>query len=373
MAKIEEEIATGAAKSAVQLKGIHHVEMYVGNAFQAAHFYRTVFGFRPIARAGLATGVRDRTSFALEQDRIRLVVSSGLTPESPIARHVHKHGDGVRDVAFIVDDVEQAFKAAVARGATPIMEPTVTSDENGRVVRATIGAFGDTVHSFIQASDYAGSFLPNYKPVENMGPTAKVGLVAVDHVAVSLEEGNLDTMVDFYTNVLGFHQSKHEMVWTERSAMNSKVVEDPTGNIKFPMQEPARGKGKSQIEEYLDFNGGAGSQHVAYLTEDIFTAVRSLQDNGIKFLRVPQTYYQMLEDRIGPVDPDEMRKASELGVQIDREEDGTLLQTFTEPLEGRPTFFIEVIQRRGAKGFGAGNIKALFESLEAEQALRGNI
>lgn len=372
MARIEEEIVS-AAPSAVQLRGIHHVEMYVGNAFQAAHFYRTIFGFRPIARAGLATGVRDRTSFALEQGRIRLVVSSGLSPESPIARHVYKHGDGVRDVAFVVDDVAQAFEAAVARGATPVMEPTVFSDASGRIVKATIGAFGDTVHSFIQASDYAGRFLPHYQPVDHMGPAPEIGLVAVDHVAVSLEEGNLDAMVEFYTKVLGFHQSKHEMVWTARSAMNSKVVEDPTGNIKFPMQEPARGKGKSQIEEYLDFNQGAGSQHVAYLTEDIFGAVRSLQENGIKFLRVPQTYYQMLEDRIGPVDPEELRVASELGVQIDREEDGTLLQTFTEPLEGRPTFFIEVIQRRGAKGFGAGNIKALFESLEAEQALRGNI
>lgn len=370
MAKIEEEVRTG---SAVQLRGIDHVEMWVGNAYQAAHFYRTVFGFRPIARAGLATGVRDRASFALEQGRIRLVVSSGLTPDSAIARHVHQHGDGVRDVAFTVDSVEEAFEAAVARGATPVMEPTAFSDEHGRVVKATIGAFGDTVHSFVQRGDYAGRFLPHYQPIENMGPAARVGLQAVDHVAVSLEEGNLDAMVDFYTNVLGFHQSKHEMIWTERSAMNSKVVEDPTGSIKFPMQEPARGKGKSQIEEYLDFHKGAGSQHVAYLTEDIFTAVRSLQENGIKFLRVPHTYYTMLEDRIGPVDPTELKLAAELGVQIDREEDGTLLQTFTEPLEGRPTFFVEVIQRRGAKGFGAGNIKALFESLEAEQALRGNI
>ncbi|HLL48450.1 MAG TPA: 4-hydroxyphenylpyruvate dioxygenase [Longimicrobiaceae bacterium] len=372
MAKIEEEVATG---SAVQLRGIDHVEMWVGNAFQAAHFYRTIFGFRPIARAGLATGVRDRASFALEQGRIRLVVSSGLYPDSPIAQHVHRHGDGVRDVAFTVDDVEQAFEAAVSRGATPIMEPTAFADDSGRVVKATIGAFGDTVHSFIQRGDYAGRFLPHYQPVDHMGPAAQLGrgLVAVDHVAVSLEEGFLDAQVEFYTNVLGFHQSKHEMVWTERSAMNSKVVEDPTGSIKFPMQEPAPSKGKSQIEEYLDFHKGAGSQHVAYLTEDIFTVVRALQGNGIKFLRVPQTYYQMLEDRIGAVDPADMIPAAELGVQIDREEDGILLQTFTEPLEGRPTFFVEVIERRGAKGFGAGNIKALFESLEAEQALRGNI
>jgi 4-hydroxyphenylpyruvate dioxygenase len=372
MAKIEEEVAT---RSAVQLRGIDHVEMWVGNAFQAAHFYRTIFGFRPVARAGLATGVRDRASFALEQGRIRLVVSSGLTPDSAIAQHVHQHGDGVRDVAFTVDDVAQAFEAAVSRGATPIMEPTAFADDGGRVVKATIGAFGDTVHSFIQRGDYAGRFLPHYQPVDHMGPAASLGrgLVAVDHVAVSLREGDLDAQVDFYTNVLGFHQSKHEMVWTERSAMNSKVVEDPTGSIKFPMQEPAPSKGKSQIEEYLDFNKGAGSQHVAYLTEDIFTVVRALQGNGVKFLRVPPTYYQMLEARIGAVDPADMIPASELGVQIDREEDGILLQTFTEPLEGRPTFFVEVIERRGAKGFGAGNIKALFESLEAEQALRGNI
>ncbi|HEV2148432.1 MAG TPA: 4-hydroxyphenylpyruvate dioxygenase [Longimicrobiaceae bacterium] len=370
MAKIEAEVAT---ESAVQLRGIDHVEMWVGNAFQAAHFYRTIFGFRPIARAGLATGVRDRASFALEQGGVRLVVSSGLEPDGAIARHVHRHGDGVRDVAFTVDDVEQAFEAAVSRGATPIMEPTAYADEHGRVVKATIGAFGDTVHSFIQRGDYAGRFVPHFQPVDHMGPAAAVGLLAVDHVAVSLEEGDLDAMVDFYTHVLGFHQSKHEMIWTERSAMNSKVVEDPTGTIKFPMQEPAPSKGRSQVEEYLDFHKGAGSQHVAYLTDDIFSAVRSLQQDGIRFLRVPQTYYDALEARIGPVDPGDMAAARELGVLIDREEEGVLLQTFTEPLEGRPTFFVEVIERRGAHGFGAGNIKALFEALEAEQALRGNI
>ncbi|HEX2091629.1 MAG TPA: 4-hydroxyphenylpyruvate dioxygenase [Longimicrobiaceae bacterium] len=377
MLKIEEEVATSEPRprSAVQLTGIHHVEMYVGNAYQAAHFYRTAFGFRPVAKAGLATGVRDRTSFAMEQGKIRLVLTSALDPDSPVARHVNRHGDGVHDVAFTVDDVAKAFEAAVSRGARPVMEPTVIEDERGRVVRATIGAFGDTVHSFIQLDGYQGRFLPGFQPFDNMGPVVPTGLTAVDHVAVSLEEGNLDAMVEFYTQVLGFHQSHAEMVWTERSAMNSKVVEDPTGSIKFPMQEPAHkeGLGKSQIDEYLDFHRGSGTQHVAYLTDDIVRAIRAIRGNGIQFNRVPHTYYEALEERVGKLDPELMREISDLGILVDSEEDGTLLQVFSEPLEGRPTFFVEVIERRGAKGFGAGNIKALFESIEREQALRGTL
>jgi len=371
--EIETAGAATATASAVQLRGIDHVEMYVGNAYQAAHFYRSAFGFRPAARAGLATGTRDRASFVLKQGDIDLVLTSALHPDTSVARHVAIHGDGVRDVAFRVDDVESAFAAAVEHGATPVLEPTASEDEGGRVVRATIGAFGDTVHSFIQRDDYEGTFLPGYQPIENMGPVDPVGLVSVDHVAVALDEGSLDRMVEFYTEVLGFHQSHAEMVWTERSAMNSKVVEDPTGSIKFPMQEPARAKGKSQIEEYLDFHRGAGTQHVAYATDDIVGTMRAVRRHGIQFLRVPGTYYEALEARVGRLAPWAFKAISELGILVDSDDDGTLLQTFTEPLEGRPTFFVELIERRGARGFGAGNIKALFEAVEREQALRGTL
>jgi 4-hydroxyphenylpyruvate dioxygenase len=373
MATTEREIIGAATKSAVQLRGIDHVEMYVGNAYQAAHFYRAAFGFAPIARSGLANGVKDRASFALAQDRIKLVLTSAIDPDTEIGRHVAAHGDGVRDVAFRVDDVEAAFETAVLRGATPILEPVVLEDDHGRVVKATIGAFGDTVHSFVQRDDYAGCFLPGFSPSPAMGPVEPVGLVGVDHVAVCLDEGSLDKQVEFYTEVLGFHQSHAEMVWTERSAMNSKAVEDPTGSIKFPMQEPARAKGKSQIEEYLSFNRGAGTQHVAYLTDDIVATMRAVRRNGIQFLRVPETYYEALEGRVGKLAPWAFKAFQELGILVDSDDDGMLLQTFTEPLEARPTFFVELIERRGARGFGAGNIKALFEAVEREQALRGTL
>ncbi|HKP74570.1 MAG TPA: 4-hydroxyphenylpyruvate dioxygenase [Longimicrobiaceae bacterium] len=373
MATTEMEMIGSETGSAVKLQGIDHVEMYVGNAFQAAHFYRTAFGFAPAARAGLATGSRDRASILVRQGEIGLLLTSALHPDSPVARHVATHGDGVSDVAFHVDDVEAAFDAAVSAGATPLLEPVLLEDDHGRVVKATIGAFGDTVHSFIQRDDYAGCFLPGFEAYENMGPVEPVGLVSVDHVAVALDEGSLDRMVEFYTRVLGFHQSHAEMVWTERSAMNSKVVEDPTGSIKFPMQEPARAKGKSQIEEYLDFHKGAGTQHVAYTTDDLVSTMRAVRRAGIQFLRVPDTYYEALEARVGKLAPWAFKAFSELGILVDSDDDGTLLQTFTEPLEGRPTFFVELIERRGARGFGAGNIKALFEAVEREQALRGTL
>ncbi|HEX8906596.1 MAG TPA: 4-hydroxyphenylpyruvate dioxygenase [Longimicrobiaceae bacterium] len=373
MATMETEVGTAPTSSAVQLRGIDHVEMYVGNAYQAAHFYRAAFGFRPVGRAGLATGTRDRASYVMEQGDIRLVLTSPLNPDSAVARHVATHGDGVADVAFRVEDVQAAFEAAVAHGARPVAQPEMLEDEHGRVTRATIGAFGDTVHTFVQREDYGGCFLPGYLAYDNMGTVEPVGFVSVDHVAVCLDEGSLDQMVEFYTRVLGFHQSHAEMVWTERSAMNSKVVEDPSGSIKFPMQEPARAKGKSQIEEYLDFHRGAGTQHVAYLTDDIVGTMRAVRRNGIQFLRVPHTYYEALEARVGKLAPWAFRTVSELGILMDSDDDGTLLQTFTEPLEGRPTFFVEVIERRGARGFGAGNIKALFEAVEREQALRGTL
>ncbi len=374
MSTIEQEaVEASAPQAALPLDGIDHVEMYVGNAYQAAHFYRTMFGFRPVARAGLETGVRDRLSIVMEQGDIRLVLTSGLSPDSPISEQASLHGDGVKDVAFAVDDVEATFQTAVRRGAIPLMEPRVDEDAHGRVVRATIGAPGDTVHSFVQRNGYTGAFLPGYEPILDAPEATPVGLTEVDHVAVSMEQGQLDQWIAFYKDVLGFHQSHHEMVWTKNSAMNSKVVEDSSGKIKFPIQEPAVNGGKSQVQEYLNFNRGAGAQHVAFLTDDICGAVRSIRDRGVRFLRVPNSYYEVVEERVGAIPPAKLEELSQLAVLVDSDEDGRLLQIFSEPVGARPTMFVELIERQGAKGFGSGNIKALFEAVEREQEKRGNI
>lgn len=374
MSTIEREaIKIPAVQSAVRLDGIDHVELYVGNAYQAAHFYRAMFGFRPVARAGLETGVRDRLSIAMEQGDIRLVLTSGLDPESPIARHAALHGDGVKDVAFRVDDVESAFHTAVQRGARAVAEPHVHEDDRGRVVRATIGAPGDTVHSLVQRQGYADALFPGFEPILDAPATVPTGFIEVDHVAVSMEQGQLDHWIEFYKAVLGFHQSHHEMVWTKHSAMNSKVVEDASGKIKFPIVEPAHNGTRSQVQEYLNFNHGAGAQHVAFLSNDIRATVRAIRQNGVKFLRIPSTYYEVLEERVGAIAPSLMEELRELGILVDSDDDGRLLQIFSEPVEARPTMFVEVIERQGARGFGSGNIKALFEAVEREQERRGNI
>lgn len=374
MAMLEQDaLKIPAIQPALRLDGIDHVEMYVGNAYQAAHFYRALFGFRPVARAGLETGMRDRLSIVMEQGDVRLVLTSGLEPDSAISRHVALHGDGVKDVAFRVDDVASAFRTAVERGARPVAEPQVHEDGEGRVVRATIGAPGDTVHSLVERHGYAGSLFPNFEPIQDPPTTVPTGIVEVDHVAVSMEQGLLDQWVTFYKEVLGFHQSHHEMVWTKHSAMNSKVVEDASGKIKFPIVEPAHNGGKSQVQEYLNFNHGAGAQHVAFLSHDIRSSVRAIRDNGVRFLRIPSTYYEVLEERVGAIDPAMMVELQELGILVDSEEDGRLLQIFSEPVEARPTMFVELIERQGAQGFGSGNIKALFEAVEREQERRGNI
>jgi 4-hydroxyphenylpyruvate dioxygenase len=374
MATIESDVVqVPAVQSAVRLDGIDHVELYVGNAYQAAHFYRAMFGFRPVARAGLETGMRDRLSVVMEQGDIRLVLTSGLEPDSPIARHAALHGDGVKDVAFRVDDVAGAFETAVRRGARPVAEPHVHEDDRGRVVRATIGAPGDTVHSLVERQGFAGALFPGFEPIANAPRTTPVGFAEVDHVAVSMEQGQLDHWIQFYKEVLGFHQSHHEMVWTKHSAMNSKVVEDASGKIKFPIVEPAHNGGKSQVQEYLNFNHGAGAQHVAFLSHDIRATVRAIRDNGVNFLRIPSTYYEVLEERVGAIEPAMMAQLQELGILVDSEDGGRLLQIFSEPIEARPTMFIEVIERQGASGFGSGNIKALFEAVEREQERRGNI
>ena len=366
-------VAVPTIYSPLQLHGIDHVELYVGNAYQAAHFYRSMFGFRPIARAGLETGMRDRMSVVMEQGDIRLVLTSGLHPESPITRHAALHGDAVKDVAFTVENVELAFESAVRRGAKPVAEPVVREDEHGRLVRATIGAPGETVHSLVERRDYTGAFFPGYEAIVDAPRVRPVGLTEVDHVAVSMEQGQLDGWVEFYKEVLGFHQSHQEMVWTRTSAMNSKVMEDASGKIKFPCVEPAESGSKSQVQEYLDFNHGAGAQHVAFLCRDICATVGAIRENGVRFLRVPSTYYEALEARVGALAPEKLAAYEALGVLLDRDDEGLLMQIFSEPVGGRPTMFVELIERQGALGFGSGNIKALFEAVEREQERRGNI
>jgi 4-hydroxyphenylpyruvate dioxygenase len=355
-----------------KLKALDYIEFYVGNAYQSAHFYRSALGLKPIAFAGLETGLRDRASVVVAQGDIRLVLTAAQGPEHPIAEHVRVHGDGVRDIAFLVDDVEQAFGDALARGAKSICEPQTLSDEHGSVTKATIAAYGDTVHSFVQRNGYEGSFLPGFRALRDGGSVEPTGLTGVDHIAVSAEAGQLDDLVNFYSDVFGFHQSHQEDVATEYSAMNSKVVQSNGGHIKFPIVEPASGKGKSQIDEYLSYYGGAGVQHIAFLSEDIVGSVRALRENYIEFMRTPDTYYECLQDRVGQVEVD-MGDLRELSILVDRDEWGYLMQTFTRPLHSRPTVFFEIIQRKNARGFGAGNIKALFEALEREQLQRGNL
>ncbi len=369
------EIARSQEGDFLQLKGIDYVEFYVGNARQAAHFYRTAFGFKPVAYAGLETGVRDRASFVLEQRNIRLVLTGALDPDSSIAEHVRLHGDGVKDIAFTVDDAAQAFEETVRRGAKPVMEPTVIEGQKGHVIKATIAAYGDTVHSFIQRDQYHGTFFPKYHAIKNPAPHTPTGLAAIDHIVGNVELGKMDEWVDFYNQVLGFRQLQHfsdEDISTEYSALMSKVVQNGSGRIKFPINEPAEGKRKSQIDEYLQYYRGPGAQHLALLTDDIISTVRKLRENGVEFLRTPDTYYEMLGDRVGKID-ESIDALRELGILVDRDDEGYLLQIFTKPVQDRPTVFYEIIQRKGARGFGAGNFKALFEAIEREQALRGNL
>ena len=364
-----------AATDHLPLQGIDHVEFYVGNAKQAAHFYRTGFGFRLVAYAGPETGVRDRASYVLQQGEIRLVLTSALDPDSDIARHVLLHGDGVKDVALRVDDASAAFAAATARGATPVLAPTWIEGKKGALEKATIQTYGDTVHTFVNRSHYHGTLAPGF--VRRDDPTGEtgVGLQRIDHVVGNVELGAMNRWVDFYARVLGFSQLVHfddAAISTEYSALMSKVMQDGSGKIKFPINEPAEGKKKSQIEEYLDFYRGPGVQHVALVTDDIVATVDAMQRRGIAFLRIPGTYYQELPDRIGHIDED-LAALERLGILADRDEDGYLLQIFTKCVQDRPTLFYEIIERHGAQGFGVGNFKALFVALEAEQARRGNL
>lgn len=369
------EQETTNAYDPLALRGIDYVEMYVGNARQAAHFYRTAFGFTPVAYAGLETGTRDRVSFVLQQRNIRLVLTGALNPDSPIAEHVKLHGDGVKDIALEVENATAAFEAALARGATAVLEPTILESKWGKVVKATIRTYGDTVHTFVERDGYTGTFMPGYNKVKNPAKAEPTGLAAVDHIVGNVELGKMDEWVNFYARILGFSQLQQftdDDISTEYSALMSKVVQNGTGRIKFPINEPAEGRKKSQIDEYLDYYRGPGAQHIALITPDIIKTVQQLRDNGVEFLRTPDTYYSALAGRVGHIDED-YNTLQELGILVDRDDEGYLLQIFTKPVGDRPTVFYEIIQRKGSRGFGAGNFKALFEAIEREQAKRGNL
>lgn len=356
------------------LDGIDHVEFYVGNAKQAAHFYRTVMGFDVIAYEGLETGCRDRASYVLSQGNVRFVVSSALSPDHEISRHVALHGDGVKSIAFRVQDVERSIEEVKHRGATVCRPLATVDDQDGTFRTAAIKTYGDTIHTFIERRNYKGVFAPGYKPYS--APKAQsLGLVHVDHMVGNVELGAMNHWVKFYAHVLGFSQLAEftdKDISTEYSALMSKVMQNGTGRIKFPINEPAEGRRKSQVEEYLDFYYGPGVQHVALGTGDIVAAVRGLRDNGMQFLRVPDTYYEALKQRVGNIDVD-FKVLQDLGILADRDDEGYLLQIFSYPVQDRPTLFFEIIERHGSRGFGKGNFKALFVSLEEEQRRRGNL
>jgi len=403
-------------KNPLGLKKIHHVEFYVGNAKQAEFYYRKAFGFSRAAYSGLETGNRETTSYLLRQNRVNFVLTTPLNPDHPAAEHIKQHGDGVRDIAFQVEDADHAFNEAVKRGATPIVEPRDLSDENGKVRQAAIATYGDTIHSFfsyISARDlaknsngngskssppseggvaaasadgvvlsssrlgdysYSGIFLPGFVPQEMAGE--EVGIQLVDHIVGNVELGKMNFWCDFYRDVLGFFRYitfDDKDISTEYSALMSIVMSDGGHNIKFPINEPAESKkGKSQIQEYIDFYRSAGAQHIALLCKDIRQTVTKLQENGVEFLTVPDTYYEEMPERVGEIDED-IASLKRLGILVDRDEEGYLLQIFTKPVEDRPTVFYEILQRKGCKGFGKGNFKALFVSIEEEQRRRGNL
>lgn len=356
------------------LLGIDHIEFYVGNAHQAAHFYRNMFGFDIVAYRGLETGDRQLASYVIEQGKIRWVLTTALTPDHEVARHCQLHGDGVKAIAFAVNDVEASIAAVRQRGATIVAQPKVEKDSEGTLRSAAIRTYGETIHRFVDRKDYRGVFAPGFVPYA--APAARPsGLVAVDHCVGNVELGAMNQWVKYYETVLGFRQLAHfsdEDISTEYSALMSKVMENGTGRIKFPINEPAEGKKKSQIEEYLEYYQGPGVQHIALNTADICKTVRDLRERGVKFLRVPDTYYESLPERVGKITED-YKELRELGILADRDDEGYLLQVFTCPVEDRPTLFFEIIERHGSRGFGVGNFKALFVSIEEEQRRRGNL
>lgn len=366
---------TATATDEMPLLGIDHVELYVGNATQAAYWFTHALGFRHSAYAGLETGVRDRSSHVLQQGRIRFVLTAPLLGTSEIARHVAAHGDGVRVIALSVPDAEHAYRYAVQHGARGVREPWEESDGDGSVRMATIATYGETLHTFVERDGYAGAFLPGYNAAEG-GADGDTGLLAgIDHVVGNVELGRLDEWVGYYERVFGMTEMLHftdRDISTEYSALMSKVMADGKGRVKFPINEPAEGKRKSQIEEYLEYYGGPGAQHIALATTDIVATVKELRERGVRFLATPESYYEELPGRIGEID-ENIADLRELGILADRDDEGYLLQIFTQTIGDRPTVFLEVIERHGARGFGEGNFKALFEAIEREQERRGNL
>jgi len=356
------------------IKGYDHIEFYVGNAKQAAHFYDKTFGFKPVAKAGLETGSRERASYVMQQGHIRFVFSSAYGPDSDINRHCALHGDGVKAIALSVGDVEAAVRETKARGATVLQQPEAKEDDSGTYVTAEIKYAGDTVFRFVDRTNYRGDFAPGFKKIDACG-ASPVGLAAIDHVVTNVYLGEMNYWANWYEEVMGFRNLAHftdKDISTEYSALMSKVMENGTGKCKFPINEPAEGKRKSQIEEYLDYYYGPGVQHIAMSTGNIYETVTALRKRDIDFLRVPDTYYAYMRERVGDVGED-WKKLQDLGILLDKDDDGYLLQIFTQPMQDRPTLFYEVIERHGSRGFGIGNFKALFVSIEQEQAARGNL
>ena len=379
-------MATGTLEVAVEahdtfpINGTDYVEFYVGNAKQAALYYRSAFGFRLVGYRGPETGVRDRASYLLQQGKIRFVLTTAIRPDlSPeakrIADHVYTHGDGVHDIALWVDDARDAFRKAVERGAVPDREPAVQQDADGEIVTASFRIYGETVHSLVERRNYRGLFMPGFVAVNPHYAPAEVGLQYVDHCVGNVELGKMNEWVEFYSHVMGFRNLltfDDKTISTEYSSLMSKVMANGNDRIKFPINEPARGRKKSQIDEYLEFYQGPGVQHLALATDDIVATVTALRDRGVEFLQAPTTYYDELQERVGKID-EPLDVLAGLGILVDRDPDGYLLQIFTKPVEDRPTLFYEIIQRKGAKSFGKGNFKALFEAIEKEQELRGNL
>jgi 4-hydroxyphenylpyruvate dioxygenase len=372
---------TETAHDTFPINGTDYIEFYVGNAKQAAHYYQSAFGYQLTAYRGPETGVRDRASYLLEQGKVRFVLTSAIRPDasplaSDIADHVHRHGDGIRDIALWVDDARDAFAKAVERGATSAREPEELRDEHGHVVVAAIRTYGDTIHTLVERRDYRGVFMPGFVPIANRRyAPSPVGLKYVDHCVGNVELGKMNEWVGFYERVLGFRNLisfDDTDISTEYTSLMSKVVANGNDRIKFPINEPAEGKKRSQIDEYLDFYRGPGVQHVAIATDNILETVSALQHRGVEFLTVPTSYYDTLLDRVGTIDED-LEPLKRLGILVDRDDEGYLLQIFSKPVQDRPTVFYEIIQRKGARSFGKGNFKALFEAIEREQALRGNL
>jgi len=365
----------GTIEDIMPILGTDYIEFYVSNSRQAAHFFKSAMGFQSLAYAGLETGLRDKESYVVVQDKIRIVLTSPLKSGTEIGKHIDQHGDGVKEIALWVDDATQSYNKAIKRGAKSHIEPYTEEDEFGIVVKSGIKIYGDVVHIFVERKNYNGTFLPGFKKWDPYYKIEPVGLKYVDHMVANVAEGEMNTWTKFYADVMGFKQIisfDDKDISTEYTALMSKVMSNGDGKIKFPINEPAPGKKKSQVEEYLDFYEGPGVQHIAVATDNIIETVKALKSRGIEFLDIPGTYYDTVLDRVGEID-EELQTLCQLGILVDRDEEGYLLQIFTKTIEPRPTLFFEIIQRKGAKSFGKGNFKALFEAIEREQELRGTL